>query len=238
MTESRRPVNARHNIATLPHSRSCTGPGRCGSHFHPQPIVMTHASRALVRGLTAISIALVASSCSGSDGPAGPAGPQGADGTPGIQGPQGPQGNANAWVYEYGAHNFATNARWDARFDDLSEEEGYNSAWLVYLLGNGGLAYHVPGHGNNGISQYRVVHSWYDGTGPSLEEPFFMISVQLLAGQSGEAYTGVRVIRIAATPASPSVSPGIGALPAGLDPNDYEAVVEYARSSWESSGTY
>ena len=195
-----------------------------------------HASQTLVRYLTLGAIALVAASCSGSDGPVGPAGPTGADGPPGMQGPegpQGPQGNANAWIYEYGPHDFSTNAEWTARFDDVSEEEALNSAWLVYLVGSGGLYFQVPGQAN-GPSEYQVMHYWINGDLPP-HETYFQIRVQLLAGHSGSDYIGVRVIRIAATPVSPRVVPGVRRLPEWLDLSDYEAVVGYAGLAGVSS---
>ena len=208
---------------------------------HQNRFVMNRSARALLRCLTATSIAFTVSACSGSDGATGPAGARGEDGAPGVQGPpgqqgpqgpegtQGPQGNANAWIYSFGRHDFRTNAAWSARFSDLTRDEALESLWLVYLVDNGGNTFHLPGYTSNSVNLYRVSHGWSFGL-PGLTEPAFFITVQLSAGSPGEEMAGVRVIRIAATPVSANVSPSMRRLPEDLDTSDYYSVVEYVKS--------
>ena len=207
---------------------------------------MHRSTRRLTSCLTS-AVLVLAAACSGSDGATGPAGPRGEDGAPGIQGrpgaqgpegpqgppgpqgPEGPQGNANAWIYSFGRHDFRTNAAWSMRLSDLTRDEALESLWLVYLVDNGGVMYHMPGRTSNSVNAYRVTHGWDPGMA-GLIEPGFFISVQLRAGFAGEEVAGVRVIRIAATPVSANVPRSMRGLPADLDTSDYDRVLEYVRS--------
>ncbi len=115
------------------------------------------------------------------------------------------------------------------RFTDLTRDEALESLWLVYLVDNGGNTFHLPGYTDNSVNWYRVSHGWSFGL-PGLSEPAFFITVQLRAGSPGEEVAGVRVIRIAATPVSASVSPSVRGLPEDLDTSDYDTVLEYVKS--------
>ncbi|MCH7403053.1 collagen-like protein [Belliella kenyensis] len=160
----------------------------------------------------------------GATGPQGPAGATGATGATGPQGPAGPQGQQgqqgapggiNFEIYNYPAHNFASNAN---RFIDIPNigSQIDDVTFLAFLIDSSvGVTYPIPGPGSSATSMYRF---WWLRIGNAIS-----VRINRYSGP-GETYT-LRFLKL------PLVNnPGGRATLPDIDLTDYDAVVAYYES--------
>jgi hypothetical protein len=133
------------------------------------------------------------------------------DGDPGPEGPKGIDGNANVVQYDFGTHDFATQASVSLGITTTADTMN-QSAWYVYLVRSSGNVYPIPGVGVNGSSEYRLYWNYSAGK--------VNINISRVSG-AGEEYSSIRVIRVYANSAVP------GGRRAVIDYNDYYAVCRY-----------
>jgi hypothetical protein len=173
-----------------------------------------------ISNLLIISLCVVLFTSCQKEGPAGPAGVQGLQGVAGTTGPIGPQGiagNANVMQYTYD-NSFDFSANLDFNLQVSTTLDTMNrSLWFVYLKYSGGFEYYyaMPGLGYNGSSYYRNTFYFNSGANKVIH------NITRVNG-SGEAYAGVKIIRVYAN----SVSTGgrAASSPPGIDFTNYEEV--------------
>lgn len=171
-----------------------------------------------ISSLLIISLSVILFTSCKKEGQAGPAGAQGVQGTAGPIGPQGIAGNANVTQYTYdGPFDFTTNLDFNLQVSTTLDTMN-RSLWFVYLKYNGGFEYFysLPGLGYNGSSYYR--NTFYFNTSANK-----VIHNITRVNGPGEAYTGVKIIRVYAN------STATGGRQAGTAPDfsNYEAVRTY-----------
>ncbi|WP_262918418.1 collagen-like protein [Belliella filtrata] len=151
----------------------------------------------------------------GAQGSQGPAGAQGPQGPTGPQGQQGVPGGINFEIYDYPAHNFASNSN---RFIDIPNigSQINDVTFLAFLIDSSvGVTYPIPGPGSSANSMYRF---WWLRIGTAIS-----VRINRYSGP-GETYT-LRFLKL------PLVNnPGGRATLPDIDLNDHDAVVAYYQS--------
>ncbi|RKR15407.1 collagen triple helix repeat protein [Maribacter vaceletii] len=184
-------------------------------------------------GLAFMTLSLTLTSCGkdgddGLDGAMGPAGAQGIagqDGTNGTNGEDGEDGNANVKTIKIDA------SAWEGSFESVDVSEITqpvldNDAILAYMLSQNSFYYAMPGTVDGGVYNTR----------PYYKVGKFYVNFNNLDGTNYSISAGdiveVKLIIIESTESSTSSKSGKSnarsqLLNAGVDVNDYHAVMDY-----------
>lgn len=124
---------------------------------------------------------------------------------------RGADGNANVTRYIFSGHDFSVDSYATVFISGVSNPE--QNVWMVYLKLDD-YAYHMPGWGVNGSSEYRVFHNG----------PDFVIDLQ---SGPGEAYDNIEIVRIEASNTEDMTKQKNSIIPDDLDISDYQSVADY-----------